>query len=144
MPQVFQDDSQVAGNIYASCDTPIGLLFSAVIIYELLDIFSFFLVGKPPSMEKKIKMGEAHLEQEKGGKTKQRTDPYLFPCLICTDDDPWPEGCDSLALLCERNNSNRALVLVRSPERTMKRKKKKKGKSNLKIGNDKGTHSIQR
>lgn len=46
MPQVFQD-SQVAGNIYASCDTLIGLLFSAVIIYnENIQLDTFFFPYK--------------------------------------------------------------------------------------------------
>jgi hypothetical protein len=53
MPQVFQD-SQVAGNIYASCDTPIGLLFPHSRYLRLLDIFSL-RVGKPPSVERETK-----------------------------------------------------------------------------------------
>lgn len=57
MPQVFQD-SQVAGNIYASCDMPIGLLFSAVVIY---DCWTYFLYEwenlHPPWREKPKKMG---------------------------------------------------------------------------------------
>jgi hypothetical protein len=125
MPQVFQD-SQVAGNIYASCDTPIGLLFSAVVIYDCWTYFLYEWENHPPWKEKKwdrlMMLGAGppiQQQQQEKGKTQQRKvlqrSISVSPCLICTDDAPWPEGFDDsllASLLCECNNSITWYILV--------------------------------
>jgi hypothetical protein len=114
-------------------------------------------VGKPPSVERETKKNGIGWEgagppiqqkQQEKGKTQQRKvlqrSISVSPCLICTDDAPWPEGFDDsllASLLCECNNSITwyILVLVARVRNTQWIKEEKK-KSNLKIGNDKGTY----
>ncbi len=88
MPQVFQD-SQVAGNIYASCDTPIGLLFSAVIIYDFWTYFLFEWENHPPWRETKKKWdrlmpgaGPPIQQQRKRGKLNREKYTQIHICFL--------------------------------------------------------------
>jgi hypothetical protein len=103
-------------------------------------------VGKPPSVERETNKKFDRLmmlgagppiqqQQQEKGKTQQRKvlqrSISVSPCLICTDDAPWPEGFDDsllASLLCECNNSITwyILVLVARVRNTQWKRREKK------------------